>query len=393
MLNFKNIKSIIKIIYHNLSNIINYLRIRLMPKLQKNNGVILFSPSASLTGVPLLTLNLTKKIMQRYPTIILSLKSGKIIKIFKRTSTTIIIGDINLESNKLLNKIIMNFYRKGYRSILLTSLVVINYAPIFKKNGFRIISLINEVNSMVIKLGYTPYIASYFNSVNKVIFPSLAVYNGFKSFLINNTYQILPQGLYNELLVKNLDNYQSIRFSLRQKYSIKDDKKIALGIGTDYIRKGFDFFVDIANQMLNENITFFWIGDVSNFNNTIPNNVHVIKNCSPFEIYKFFYFSDIYLMVSRDDPYPSVVLEAMASKLLIFIFDNVGSQEIITNNRNGFKFSFSDTNSIVLKLRSILNLDLKVFNHFFETNNELIIKEFNFDLYSSKLLKLINSND
>jgi glycosyltransferase involved in cell wall biosynthesis len=83
----------------------------------------------------------------------------------------------------------------------------------------------------------------------------------------------------------------------------------------------------------------------------------------------------------------------MASKLLIFIFDNVGSQEIIINNRNGFKFSFSDTNSIVLKLRSILNLDLKVFNHFFETNNELIIKEFNFDLYSSKLLKLINSND
>lgn len=55
------------------------------------------------------------------------------------------------------------------------------------------------------------------------------------------------------------------------------------------------------------------------------------------------------------DPYPMVVLEAMAAGKPVIISENVGSKEIIENGKEGFVVPFDDIDSLVNALKNLLN--------------------------------------
>ena len=106
-------------------------------------------------------------------------------------------------------------------------------------------------------------------------------------------------------------------------------------------RKGIDIFVDAARitKELNQNIHFVWIGDFldEEMKIEIKNEIaihqldsyititgslpHSIENLLPF---------DLFILSSREDPYPLVVLEAALGKIPSVCFANTGgAQEFI----------------------------------------------------------------
>lgn len=119
------------------------------------------------------------------------------------------------------------------------------------------------------------------------------------------------------------------------------DKFLIIGCGTAEPRKGLDIFVRIAAKILNEcpkeisdKITFEWYGCPSYNDNYvdfckldaerlgIANQIH-FKPVSP-EFSKRLEEAKIFMLTSREDPYPLVILDSMAKQVPFVCFERVG---------------------------------------------------------------------
>ena len=74
--------------------------------------------------------------------------------------------------------------------------------------------------------------------------------------------------------------------------------------------------------------------------------------------YKFF------ISCSKFEGNPKSVLEAMGAGCIVFVSSNKNTQEIITNNKNGFLFDLESDNFIELFNSTISRLDLENISNF-----------------------------
>ena len=74
--------------------------------------------------------------------------------------------------------------------------------------------------------------------------------------------------------------------------------------------------------------------------------------------YKFF------ISCSKFEGNPKSVLEAMSAGCIVFVSSNKNTQEIITNNKNGFLFDLESDNFIELFNSTISRLDLENISDF-----------------------------
>lgn len=124
--------------------------------------------------------------------------------------------------------------------------------------------------------------------------------------------------------------------SIKQKYNLPESGFLIGGCGNAEWRKGIDVFLQVINQILNtsnENCHFVWIGvkkegdyyeqisydiakmgigDKITFIEQTPDAVELI-NCL-----------DIFTIVSREDPFPLVMLEAALAQKTMIGFDKTG---------------------------------------------------------------------
>ena len=73
--------------------------------------------------------------------------------------------------------------------------------------------------------------------------------------------------------------------------------------------------------------------------------------------------SDIFLFLSKSDPHPRAVLEAMASGPPVVAYDIDGVGESIINGENGFLAAYGDKYTITQSLIKLIK-DKKLRNHF-----------------------------
>jgi glycosyltransferase involved in cell wall biosynthesis len=128
-----------------------------------------------------------------------------------------------------------------------------------------------------------------------------------------------------------------IRLRLRNELGLPADARIILGCGTFELRKGVDLFVQLARSVLLEhsaaNTWFLWIGRVSDTHlkcwldhdvatGDLDDRVRFLGEHDPSEL--FFLAADVFVLTSREDPCPLVIMEAMESALPVIAFDDAG---------------------------------------------------------------------
>ena len=127
------------------------------------------------------------------------------------------------------------------------------------------------------------------------------------------------------------------------------------GCGTVDWRKGADLFLQVANALFlkrpDASIIFKWKGATKGvelmrleyqlkMNNLIGK---VIFEESSADLDTFYESLDLFLLTSREDPYPLVILEAAQSAIPSICFDGVcGSRDFIHNSNGGFVVPFLD---------------------------------------------------
>jgi len=152
-------------------------------------------------------------------------------------------------------------------------------------------------------------------------------------------------------------------------------KKIVLGMGLGlYWRKGADLFIDVCNHV-NANFkqnefVFLWIGgefvdgnvkDYGDWNDHLQ-RIHALGLVDTIKflgkknnVRDYLKCGDVFLLPSREDPFPLVCLEAADCYLPVICFDKAGGMPEFVLDDAGYVIPFLDTKEMANKTIELLN--------------------------------------
>lgn len=290
------------------------------------------------------------------------------------------------------------FYKRGSDSYKLDEdikkYIIIDHDSRFIKNFWNIIFSLNEI----IRHNYCNYIIGNGFSVALATFISSCLLN--KPFIyweqgcLENEYynSNLKSRIYRWISIKfsrmNITLTEETRISLIKKFNVSSSKtrtipnwveksafksngynkesKIILTIGNADPIKGFDRLIMIAKKV--EPYAKGWEWHIwGSFDNTYGNYIveSINKNnLSHFiilmgetkDIYSVYSKASFFVMTSRYEGLPMVLLEAKANMLPLVSFDiKTGPNEIIENEVNGFLIKDDDINGMAEKIKELIN--------------------------------------
>ena len=274
------------------------------------------------------------------------------------------------------------------------------FAKTLKDAGFRVISLIHELPGVLKGFGLLEHAKALVDSADCVVFPSAHVQDGFDEHVGLGTAKtaIRPQGLY------KLNRYAwprgrlEARQRLRQKLGVPPSAKIVLCVGYADHRKGIDLFVEIGKQVMRErdDVHFLWVG---HFDVTMEAGIREAISVAGLEGHFHFpgidpdtdlYYagSDIYALTSREDPFPSVVLEALQVEVPVIGFAGAGGFVELLERGTGIVVPAFDTRAFGDAVLGLL-ADEACARDLGERGHAIVDEEYDFRKYLFGLLDLL----
>jgi O-antigen biosynthesis protein len=230
-------------------------------------------------------------------------------------------------------EIVAALRRLGAETVICNTVVSGAMLPIFKEEGYRIVSLVHEMTKVLEQNGLDQRAKMIARFSDRLVFASEPVLESFEKFadLDRQRCRIRPQGLYksNEFN-RRLSVVKAARKKIRKELNLAENCPIVLGVGYGDRRKGVDLFVKMGLEVLKSepDAHFIWLGaDAGDWTELARRPAQESGKCGNFtfpglveETSHFYSAADVFALTSREDPYPSVVLEAMDSGLPIVGF-------------------------------------------------------------------------
>lgn len=204
--------------------------------------------------------------------------------------------------------------------------------PALKNAGFNVVSLIHELPKLLKTYELEGAAGNIAKLSDLVVFPAAMVRDGFEGFAgkIANTAEVYPQGLYNTTVL----DMPSGDKGLRTEFGLAPTTKIVLGAGYADLRKGIDRFISTALSICShhDDIAFLWLGSLAAETihwfqpeidaSGLGGRIRILGHRT--DIARFFTAADVFYLSSREDPFPSVVLEALACGLPVIGHEGCG---------------------------------------------------------------------
>jgi len=150
------------------------------------------------------------------------------------------------------------------------------------------------------------------------------------------------------------------RIPIRRDKRLPEEGFIIFGCGTTDWRKGPDLFIEVADQANTlglKDAYFFWIGSDTGELEQLETKVRKLGlEARVFflgevqDVRSYFAAGDVFLLTSREDPFPLVCLEAADCGLPIVCFDKVGGMPDFVQNDAGYVVRFDDTRGMAEKV-------------------------------------------
>lgn len=345
----------------------------------KLKKILFITHDTNLTGAPLVLLYLLQWLRKTNATIkiaVLALEGGSLSRKFRNSSDEYfelssfkqaeptfsqIVKKKTLKKIRCYqlqqhpqDKFLQTLAKREFDLIYANTIVSIPVASKIKRlaKNSKLLVHIHELE-MIIKLRL-PGIKSYFEEVDKFI----AVSQLTKSNLIDN-YGVLDEKI---AIVYDFAELRSSRPSIPEKKSF-----VVGGAGTQLWRKGGDIFIQTANFLVNHYpeliISFIWVGYLSEQEEiSIKED---LKKMGLSEVVSFVgeqehpenYFSqfDLFLMLSREDPFPLVSIEVAALKKPIICFEGATGTAEIVKEGGGFVVPYFDVAAVSEKIMYYYN--------------------------------------
>lgn len=212
-----------------------------------------------------------------------------------------------------------------------------------------------------------------------------------------NKIEVLPS-LLPEVAISYQKNPQNTAY-IKRELGIPETAFLVGGMGTVDIRKGVDIFLKIAQKLEQEDIWFLWVGGNKNqpefqifkidierlglkkilFQESVSNALDYI---SAF---------DIFLLSSREDPYPLVVLEAALLEKPIICFDQAGGAKDLIGEDGGFVIDYLDADKMAEKVL-YLKANPEICRQFGASSRKKVLTLHNQDRAFQKFTDILNTN-
>ncbi|WP_299821843.1 glycosyltransferase [uncultured Pontibacter sp.] len=344
-------------------------------------NLLVISHDASRTGAPILLLHFLKYLKNNNESInidIIIAKDGALVPEFSALGNTLV---LQKEAKTSKNKFISFFYRiqsicfstslkaditkfihsKRYDVIFSNTIVNGYLLNIIKPKG-RVLTYVHELENAIRRfttqeaLNYTLKFTNHFLAPSKAVADNLINKYGITGDNVSLLHYYIPK----------VEISKEEQNKLLNDLSLKDSIIIG-GAGTCDWRKGSDIFLQVAVQILkigmNLPIKFLWIGADKNsedfkrliydaYQAGVAKDIVIIDSVS--NAVDYISIMDVFLLTSREDPYPLVVLEAAMQSKPIICFENSGGAVEFVIKSGGIVIPYLDILKLVEALSELI---------------------------------------
>ncbi len=323
-------------------------------------------------GAQLLTLNIVKTLVQTFgiEVQLILLEGGPLVQEYQEVCPVYVIDHQPSKLNEKLTELKAN---NNISLAICNTVVTGAVSQVLHDHNIRMVHLIHELKTLITERNLESSAQAIQACADHVVFASSFVKDSFEQVVgkLGEKSLIRPQGIY-----QKIEPTEGAHGELREKLGIPESSKVVLNLGYGDLRKGFDLFVNLAKTMVakDSDYHFVWLGSIEESlllwlnidlgDALMRSNFHII----PFQKNVSLYLegSDVLALTSREDPFPSVVLEALGFGTPVVGFKSGGGYEdVLKDPLNGSLVEMSDVNGMAEAIRQLVA----------QPNNEKVIEE------------------
>ncbi len=359
--------------------------------------IALVSHDAHPHGAQYLALNMARKMASGLglEVHVVLLEGGRLQPQFAECATVHLLGD--RDPSALANEL----RQLGIRSVLANTAVSGRIVRALDNAGLTVVSMIHELPGVIQDYGLQPALSDISRVAKRIVVASDAVRDGLQPFL-DEAGQAkvtkLPQGLFAANRHRGKRDQGEARQALRQRLGLKPADRIVLSVGYADTRKGIDLLADafISAFPRHPDVHVVWVGhreegacehaEQQLRRQGMLERFHFVG--LDFDTDDYYAGADVYALASREDPFPSVVLEALSVALPVVAFAGTGGgADLVAQHQAGVVVPALDTVAYGAALANLVNDEphRKIAG---ESGRRLVNADFSFRSYLLDLLEL-----
>jgi glycosyltransferase involved in cell wall biosynthesis len=236
--------------------------------------------------------------------------------------------------------------------------------PLLAMHGIDSVLLIHELPRLLREKGLESAARSGAACAKRVVFASAFGRDKVIEALDlprSEKFLIRPQGSYQQIL-PSADEAEA----LREELGIDLHAPFVLAVGYADMRKGFDLFLQVWRLLRSTRpeTHFCWLGGIDPglkdwlgaeiADAVATGTLHMVGYRN--DVSAFFSAADALLLTSREDPFPTVALEAMSAGVPVIAFDRSGGiPELLKQESLGFSVPYCDAPAMAAELKRIIS--------------------------------------
>jgi len=286
---------------------------------------------------------------------------------------------------------------RGFSAAIANTTVAGLFAGDLKQAGLRVVSLVHELPGVLREYGLERNAACVAEHADRVVFAADVVRDGFTAIapLPEGKALIRRQGLYKRNRHRTAAAIAAARKRLRARFGLAADTRIVLGVGYADLRKGVDLFVAAGAAMARarQDVHFVWLGHADTTledalraqiaASGAPERFHMVGRDPDTDDY--YAGADVLALTSREDPFPSVVMEALDVGVPVVAFAGTGGCEAFLQRAGGRVVPAFDTDAFAHACLALL-ADEPARRQLGEEGKSRVDAEFSFRRYAFDLL-------
>ncbi len=324
------------------------------------SGLLLVGHDAQQHGAQLLLLHIARRLRRLWGIRLhmMLLGAGPLLNAYREVADVTVLQD-RTEIGNLAAK----FRASGVRSAIVNSAAAARVVPWLESRGIATTMLVHELPQLLRE--YNLEIQARLGAVaaSHIVFSSDYLRGRFLEAVgqpqANAT--VLAQGNY-----QAMQRDETARARVRRSLGVGDEQFLVLAAGFAHLRKGFDLFLQLARKFaaLRQDVHFIWVGDIefslktylgpdmargreAGYFTHIPFTAHVAD---------YFSAADVYALTSREDPLPTVVMEALACGMPCVAFEESGGiPELLRREKAGRVARAGDVDEFLAEMTALLD--------------------------------------
>ncbi len=353
--------------------------------------IVLVGHDAFPSGAQFLLLSIAKQLKFGFgiDIVLLLLGDGELLDQYRQCAEVHVLGSEDPSAH------LTRLKRRGYTRALVNTSASGRIVPWLKQHDFTIVALVHELPALIAAYHLQESCERIVEHADKVVFAADYVRQGLSEVVgrpIANAV-VRPQGLYAPVGTSTGDR------DIKRELGLSPDTRVVLGVGYADLRKGIDVFASFARQYheAGETVAFIWAGALDPsiarwiggdvVRRTTP-NMHLVGHQK--DVRPYFAAADALFLSSREDPFPTVVLEALAAGIGVIGFEACGGfNELLEDRRLGRSIPFGDFKAFHDAFAALSERETRT-SPLAEIRRNIVRDRFNWRDYCFDLVQMLN---